>query len=185
MSKTYSISVAGLTRTLPIVSVAPDLSIASFVILGDTEMVSCAAEALLPLLPPADYLVTPEAKGIPLAYAIAERLGMPRYIVVRKSIKTYMNQPLETHVHSITTQNEQKLYLDQEDALRIKGRRVILIDDVISTGESISGVHRLVDQSEGQVIATACILVEGDMPYEIIHLGKIPLFDGKGDIITS
>jgi adenine phosphoribosyltransferase len=185
MNKTYSINVAGLTRTLPIISIAPNLCIASFVILGDTEMVSRAAEALLPLLPPTDYLVTPEAKGIPLAYALAERLGMPRYIVVRKSIKTYMNQPLETHICSITTQNEQKLYLDQEDALRIKGSRVILIDDVISTGESISGVRRLVDLSGGHVIATACILVEGDMPYEIIHLGKIPLFDGKGNIESS
>ena len=185
MSKTYPINVAGLLRDLPVVSIAPDLCIASFVILGDAEMISHAADALLPLLPTADYLLTAEAKGIPLAYALAERLGMPRYIVARKSVKAYMDKPLETSVHSITTHKEQRLYLDQDDASRIQGKRVILLDDVISTGESMAGLHRLADQAGAQVEGTACILVEGDMPYEIIHLGRLPLFSGNGDIIST
>ncbi len=180
MDKTFTLTIAGLKRTLPIIQISQDLSIASFVLLGDTEMAVHAADALAPLLPAADFLITPEAKGIPLAFALAERLGMPRYIVVRKSIKTYMNHPLETHVQSITTHDKQKLYLDSEDAARIHGKKVILIDDVISTGESIAGVRRLIEKTDAQIAAIACILVEGLEPYDSIHLGRLPLFDGDG-----
>jgi adenine phosphoribosyltransferase len=185
MGQTFIINIAGITRTLPVIQVAPDMCIASFVILGDTEMVSRAADALIPLLPDADYLVTAEAKGIPLAHALAERMLMPRYIVARKSVKAYMDDPLEADVQSITTANQQKLYLDREDARRIFGRSVILVDDVISTGQSIDGIRRLVLQAGAKVVATACILIEGDNQHDIIHLGHLPLFNGKGDIISS
>ena len=184
MNKTYTVNIAGLVRVLPVTPVSTDLSIASFVILGDTEIVSHSADSILPLLPAADYLITAEAKGIPFAFALAERLHMPRYIVVRKSVKSYMSDPLETQIHSITTQHEQKLYLDLDDADRIRRKRVILVDDVISTGASIAGVRRLAQQAGAEIVATACILIEGTAPEGIIHLGRLPLFDGNGDILT-
>ncbi len=174
----YELSVAGVRRSLPIIRLTPKLSIASFVILGDAELVHAAARELAPRLPQADYLVTAEAKGIPLVYALSTLLGMPRYIVARKSIKPYMQNPLADTVESITTQASQLLCLDGADAARIRGKTIIIVDDVISTGQSLATVRRLVESAGATVIAQAAILAEGDAAQreDIIYLAYLPLF---------
>jgi len=174
----YKINVAGVERDLPIVPVSDKLSIAAFVIFGDTDVVEPCARELAKKLPPVDYLITAEAKSIPLIYEMAKVMEMPRYIIARKSIKGYMAHPIVTTVNSITTKGEQILCLDQEDAERIKGKRIAIIDDVISTGESLSAIEKLVGEAGGQIVARAAILSEGDANdrEDIIVLGKIPLF---------
>lgn len=176
--KTYSIEVAGVKRKLPIIKINDELSIASFVILGDTEIVCAAAGEIVKKLPQVDYLVTAEAKGIPLTFEISRLLKMKKYIVARKSIKPYMDSPIIDEVVSITTQAKQILVLDEQDALEIKGKRVAIIDDVISTGESLSAIERLVEASGGNIVAKAAILAEGIAAErdDIIFLGELPLF---------
>ena len=134
----YELTVAGVTRQLPIIQIAPDLAIASFVILGDCELVTAAAPLLAEKLPEIDYIVTAEAKGIPLANEVSRLLGLPYYIVARKSIKPYMRTPLTDEVNSITTQKTQSLCLDGKDAMAIRGRRVAVLDDVISNADGFS-----------------------------------------------
>ena len=177
MPKTYTLRLYGLERKLPIIQVSPTLSIASFVILGDTELICRVAPELVTRLPEIDVIVTAEAKGIPLAFEISRLLSM-NYIIARKSIKPYMQNPLVVSVHSITTQKEQILCLDNKDVLTIKGKRVAIIDDVISTGQSINAVEQLIHQAGGTVIARAAILAEGDAANrsDIIYLEKLPLF---------
>lgn len=181
MSKTYKINVAGVTRELPIVKINEDLSIASFVILGDTELVCMAAPELVKKLPQVDVLITAEAKGIPLVFEISRLLNMKNYIVARKSIKPYMDNPLINEVESITTQKKQLLCLDEKDAAFLKGKRVAIIDDVISTGDSIQAVESLVQKAGGNVIAKAAILAEGSAAdrKDITYLEKLPLFLNK------
>lgn len=176
--KTYTLKVAGLTRELPIIKLSYDLSIASFVILGDVEIVKKTAPILAKRLPEVDFIVTAEAKGIPLAYEISKVLNLNEYIVARKSMKAYMEKPIEVELHSITTTNSQKLYLNSEDAKKIKGKRVALIDDVISTGQSLKALERLVEKAGGNVVAKAAILAEGDAKdrKDIIFLEELPLF---------
>lgn len=178
MDKTYHLEVAGIARELPIMQVAPELSIASFVILGDCEIVVKSAPFLVEKLPQVDVLVTAEAKGIPLVHEIARLLGHQTYIVARKSVKPYMDEPLVDEVESITTQKKQMLALDGHDAEAIRGKRVAIIDDVISTGESMSAVERLIERAGGEVVARAAILAEGDAAKreDIIFLGELPLF---------
>jgi adenine phosphoribosyltransferase len=175
---TYNIEVAGVKRKLPVIKISNDLSIASFVILGDTEMVCASAIEIVKRLPEVDVLVTAEAKGIPLAFEISRLLKMKKYIVARKSIKPYMDSPIIDEVVSITTQKKQLLVLDEQDALDIKGKRVALIDDVISTGESLSAIERLVESVGGIIVARAAILAEGDASDrdDIIFLKALPLF---------
>lgn len=177
----YELKVAGLTRQLPIMQVAPELSIASFVILGDQELVTRAAPLLAEKLPQADYLVTAEAKGIPLVNELSRLLGLPYYIVARKSVKPYMSQPLTDEVVSITTQKKQSLCLDGKDAALIRGKRVALVDDVISTGESLGALERLTVKAGAVVCARAAILAEGDAANrsDIVFLEKLPLFPGE------
>ena len=177
-NSTYELTVAGVTRQLPIIQIAPDLAIASFVILGDCELVTAAAPLLAQRLPEIDYVVTAEAKGIPLANEVRLLLGLPYYIVARKSIKPYMKAPLTDEVNSITTQKTQALCLDGKDALAIKGKRVAIVDDVISTGESLSAVERLVEKAGAAVAARAAILAEGDAAKrdDILFLEELPLF---------
>ncbi|MBC5581115.1 adenine phosphoribosyltransferase [Anaerofilum sp. BX8] len=177
-NSTYELTVAGVTRQLPIIQIAPDLAIASFVILGDCELVTAAAPLLAERLPEIDYVVTAEAKGIPLANEVSRLLGLPYYIVARKSIKPYMNAPITDEVNSITTQKTQALCLDGKDALAIKGKRVAIVDDVISTGESLSAVERLVEKAGAVVAARAAILAEGDAAKraDILFLEELPLF---------
>jgi len=176
--KSYDITVAGVRRSLPVIRLQPGLAIASFVILGDAELVNAAARELAPRLPPADYLVTAEAKGIPLVFALATQLGMPRYVVARKSIKPYMQNPLADAVVSITTPDRQLLCLDGADGDRIRGKRVILVDDVVSTGESLAALRRLVEAAGADVVAQTAILAEGDAAErdDIIYLEYLPLF---------
>lgn len=178
MEKTYSLEVAGVTRKLPLVRLNEDLSIASFVILGDVELVYNSASELIKKMPEVDMLVTAEAKGIPLVFEMARILNMKNYIVARKSVKPYMNEPLIDEVVSITTQKKQMLCLDEKDALDIKGKKVAIIDDVISTGNSIEAIERLVKSAGGIVVAKAAILAEGDAKNrdDIIYLEHLPLF---------
>ena len=176
--KTYTLSVAGLTRELPIIKLSYDLSIASFVILGDTEIVRKTAPIIAKKLPEVDFIVTAEAKGIPLAYEISRVLNLNEYVVARKSVKAYMEEPIEVEVNSITTTNSQKLYLNNQDAKKIKGKRVALVDDVISTGQSLKALERLVEKAGGKVLAKAAILAEGDAKdrKDIIFLEALPTF---------
>ena len=176
--KTYTLNVAGLTRELPIIKLSYDLSIASFVILGDTEIVRKTAPIIAKKLPEVDLIVTAEAKGIPLAYEISKVLNLNEYVVARKSVKAYMEEPIEVEVNSITTTNSQKLYLNNQDAKKIKGKRVALVDDVISTGQSLKALERLVEKAGGKVLAKAAILAEGDAKdrKDIIFLEELPLF---------
>ena len=176
--KTYTLHVAGLTRELPIIKLSYDLSIASFVILGDTEIVRKTAPIIAKKLPEVDFIVTAEAKGIPLAYEISKILNLDEYIVARKSIKAYMEEPIEVEINSITTTNSQKLYLNNQDAKKIKGKRIALVDDVISTGQSLKALERLVEKAGGKVLAKAAILAEGDAKdrKDIVFLEALPTF---------
>ncbi|GMQ61558.1 phosphoribosyltransferase family protein [Vallitalea maricola] len=178
MGNTYTLEVCGLKRNLPIMQINENLKIASFVILGDTEIVETAGKHLAEKLPEADILITAEAKGIPLIYEIAKQKNMKKYIVARKSLKPYMKDPLVTKVVSITTQKEQLLCLDKDEVKLLKDKRVVIIDDVISTGESIMAIEDLVNKAGGQVVGKAAILAEGDAANrdDIIFLGKLPLF---------
>ena len=176
--KTYTLNIAGLKRELPIIKLSYDLSIASFVILGDTEIVRKTAPIIAKKLPEVDFIVTAEAKGIPLAYEISRVLNLNEYVVARKSVKAYMEEPIEVEVNSITTTNSQKLYLNNQDAKKIKGKRVALVDDVISTGQSLKALERLVEKAGGKVLAKAAILAEGDAKdrKDIIFLEALPTF---------
>ncbi len=174
----YELKIKELIRRLPIIQVAPDLAIASFVILGDCELVTYVAPMLTEKLPPVDYLITAEAKGIPLVNEMSRLMGLPTYIVARKSVKPYMEQPLVDEVVSITTQKLQTLCLDGKDAALIQGKKVAIVDDVISTGASLQAIERLVKKAGAEVAARAAILEEGDAAdrHDIVFLEKLPLF---------
>ena len=154
------------------------MAIASFVLLGDSQLVLKAAAELLPRLPEVDYLITAEAKGIPLVQELSRLLKMDRYFVARKSIKPYMVHPFVTEVYSITTQKKQILCLDEVEAKLIAGKRVLIVDDVISTGESLKAMETLVKKAGGVVAGKAAILAEGDAAKrdDILFLEKLPLF---------
>lgn len=176
--KTYTIKVAGYTRHLPIVKIRENLSIASFNLLGDVELVQATAKELLQQLPHIDVLITAEAKGIPLIYELSKMLKLPRYVVARKQVKSYMFKPIVHEVHSITTAESQILALDYEDAAFLNYKRVAIIDDVISSGSSLEALETLVNKAGGQIVAKACILVEGESVdrQDVIHLDELPLF---------
>ncbi len=179
--KYYSLKVAGVERKLPIIRISDTLEIASFVILGDAELVVNAAKELKEKIPEVDYLITAEAKGIPLVQELARLLGMKRYFVARKSIKPYMSEPFVTEVYSITTQAKQILCLEKEESELINGKRILIVDDVISTGESIKAMESLVKKAEGKEAGKAAILAEGDSANrkDIIYLEKLPVFPVK------
>lgn len=178
MEHSYTLEVAGVTRQLPIIQISDSLAIASFVILGDCELVTQAAPLIEKQLPQVDYIVTAEAKGIPLVHELCRLRKLPYYIVARKSIKPYMDHPLTDEVVSITTQKAQTLCLDGKDALLIQGKNVAIVDDVISTGESLSAIERLVEKAGGNIVAKAAILAEGEAARrdDIIFLKELPLF---------
>ncbi|WP_369297741.1 phosphoribosyltransferase family protein [uncultured Neglectibacter sp.] len=178
MEQYYTLEVAGVTRQLPIMQVSDSLCIASFVILGDCEIVTRSAPLIEAKLPQVDYIITAEAKGIPLVHELCRLRNLPYYIVARKSVKPYMSKPLTDEVVSITTQKKQTLCLDGKDALLLKGKRVAVVDDVISTGESLSAIERLVEKAGGNIVARAAILAEGDAARrdDIIFLKELPLF---------
>ena len=175
--KTYKMNIAGLPRELTLYPVSDKLDIAAFILFGDVEVTVAAAKQLLEKVPEFDAIVTPEAKSIPLAYEMARQSGKP-YIVARKGVKVYMRNPLEVSVTSITTQKEQRLFLGETEVNMIKGKRVLIVDDVISTGESLKALEKLVEGAGGEIAAEAAVLAEGDAAdrTDIIFLEKLPLF---------
>lgn len=177
--KTYKYEICGLTRELPYVAIKEDLAYASFVVIGDTELIQAAAKELARKMQAADYIMTAEAKGIALAYEISRILNHKSFIVARKSVKSYMKNIVSEKVNSITTTSEQTLYLDEADARKVAGKRVCLLDDVISTGESLAALVRLAEKAKAKVVQKAAILAEGDAANrkDILFLKKLPLFE--------
>ena len=174
---TYKMKIAGLERELERFPVNDKLDIAAFIMFGDVEMTEKVAEELLKICPEHDVVVTAEAKGIPLCYEMA-RQGCRNYVVARKGVKVYMRNPLEVTVNSITTQNEQKLFFGENDAEFLKGKRVLLVDDVISTGNSLNALEMLVEMTGAKIVGKAAVLAEGDAKDrdDIIFLEEHPLF---------
>ena len=174
---TYKMTIAGLERELPICKVNDNLDIAGFVIFGDVEMTVAAAGELIKKCPDFDFIVAPEAKAIPLAHEMARQSGKP-YFICRKGAKLYMQSPVSVNVRSITTDKEQTLFMDSLEGEQLRGKRVVILDDVISTGESLLAVKKLVEEFDGNIIAQAAILAEGDAADrdDIIFLEKLPLF---------
>ena len=178
----YKIKVAGLERALPLCKVNDELYIGAFVIFGDVELTCSCARELLKVAPPHDIMITAESKGIPLLFEMARKSGENKYLIARKAPKLYMKDIFSTEVHSISTAKKQTLYIDGEDAKLMNGKRVLIIDDVISTGESLRAVEKLVRQAGGNVVGKMAILAEGDAQYrdDIIYLEKLPLFNPDG-----
>lgn len=180
----YRMKVAGLERELPICKVTDSLYIAGFVIFGDQELTVACARELLKKAPEYDYLITAEAKGIPLAHEMARQAGDAKYFLARKAPKLYMTGVFEASVKSITTAKEQTLYLDVADAELMKGKRILIVDDVISTGESLSALEHLVEKAGGNIVGRMAILAEGDAQdrEDLVYLEKLPLFNPDGTI---
>lgn len=181
---TYEIDIAGLKRDLPICKVTDDLYIGAFIMFGDVELtVHCAAE-LLKRAPEYDYMIAPEAKAIPLIYEMARQSGADRYFIARKGKKAYMTNALEVDVQSITTAGKQVLVIDEPDAMLMKGKRILVVDDVISTGASSAAVAKLVETFGGIVVGYATPVAEGDAfnRDDIIALAQLPVFNEDGTI---
>ena len=181
---TYEMDVAGLKRQLPLCRVTDDLYIGAFVMFGDVELtVHCAAE-LLKRAPDYDYIIAPEAKAIPLLYEMARQSGAEKYFLARKGAKAYMTGVFEVEVRSITTMHIQKLVIDTADAELIRGKRILIVDDVISTGESLHAVEELVKKAGGIIAGKMAVLAEGDAAKreDIIALAPLPLFNADGSI---
>lgn len=174
---TYKMKIAGLERELPICKVNDNLDIAGFVIFGDVEITVACAEELLKKCPEFDFIVAPEAKAIPLAHEMARQSGK-KYFICRKGAKLYMQSPVSVNVRSITTDKEQTLFMDSIEGEQLRGKKVIVLDDVISTGESLAAVNKLLEQFDADVVAQAAILAEGDAAKrdDIIFLEELPLF---------
>ena len=158
----YTLNVAGISRDLPICKVSDDLYIGAFVIFGDVELTVKTAGALLEKAPAYDYMISAEAKGIPLVHEMARQSGQNKYFLARKAPKLYMSGVFDVKVNSITTAKEQHLYLDVADAEIMKGKRILIVDDVISTGESLAAIEKLVVEAGGIVAGRMAILAEGD-----------------------
>ena len=180
----YRMNVAGLDRDLPICKVTDDLYIAGFVIFGDPELTVACARELLARAPEYDYIITAEAKGIPLAHEMARQAGDAKYILARKAPKLYMTDVFSSSVKSITTAKEQTLYLDGADATLMQGKKILIVDDVISTGESLHALEVLVEKAGGVICGRMAILAEGDAQDrgDLIYLEKLPLFNPDGTI---
>ena len=178
----YRMTVAGLERDLPVCPLNENLSIAGFVIFGDQELTVACAKELLERAPEYDYIITAEAKGIPLAHEMARQHGDAKYILARKGPKLYMRDIFSVTVNSITTAREQKLYLDGADAALMKGKKILVVDDVISTGESLKALEALVEKAGGIICGRMAILAEGDAQNreDLIYLEKLPLLKPDG-----
>ena len=178
----YTMNIAGHERNLPMCSLNDELMIAGFVIFGDPELTTACAKELLEKAPEYDYIITAEAKGIPLAHEMARLQGNQKYFVARKKPKLYMTGVFESTVNSITTVGKQKLYLDMADAELMKGKKILIVDDVVSLGESLNAVEKLVNDAGGIVCGKMFILAEGDAANrdDIIFLERLPLFDKAG-----
>ena len=177
MSSTYTLNVAGVTRELPLCPLNDELSIAGFVMFSDVELTVACATELIKRVPEHDVIITAESKGIPLAYEMSRQTGI-KYILARKSRKLYMKRPVAVEVRSITTEGLQELYLDTDDIDYLNGKRVLIVDDVISTGESLAALEQLVTVSGGKIAGKATVLAEGNanLRDDIIFLEYLPLF---------
>ena len=185
MKDFYEMQIAGLTRRLPVCKLTQDLCIAGFVIFGDPELTVAAAGELVKQMPEHDYMITAEAKGIPLIHEMARQAGEKKYILARKAEKVYMRDVFHVTVNSITTRFQQTLYLDGADAALMKGKKILVVDDVISTGESLKALEQLVTKAGGNIVGRMAILAEGEAQQrdDLIYLEKLPVFNAKGEII--
>ncbi len=174
----YKMTIAGCERELPLCKVNDELYIGAFVIFGDVELTVACAKELNARLPEHDIMITAESKGIPLVYEMARQSGENNYLIARKGAKLYMKEPVAVEVKSITTAQKQTLWMDADDKAAMEGKRVVIVDDVISTGESLSALEQLVEQAGGIVVARAAVLAEGDAAKreDIIFLNELPLF---------
>ena len=180
----YEMEIAGLTRQLPLCPVTDDLYIGAFIMFGDVEITVKAAEALLKKAPEFDVLITAESKGIPLVHEMARQAGHNEYVVARKGVKLYMSDVIQTEVDSITTDHIQTLCIGGDDAQKLRGRRVLIVDDVISTGETLKSIETLVNQVGGNIAGRMAVLAEGEAADrdDIIYLEKLPLFNPDGTV---
>lgn len=180
----YKMDIAGMTRELPVCPVNENLSIGAFVMFGDVELTEHAAKELLKRAPECDYLIAPEAKAIPLVYEMSRQSGIP-YLLARKKAKAYMSGVFRVDVQSITTAGVQTLVIDKADADRMNGKRIIIVDDVISTGESLRAMEELVGQAGGSIVAKMAVLAEGDASKreDITVLAPLPLFKPDGTVL--
>ena len=186
MKKThYELNVAGLKRNLPLCPVNEKLYIGAFVMFGDVELTGACARELIKLAPEHDVLITAESKGIPLVYEMARQEGVNHYIVARKGPKLYMENIIYTEVNSITTEKKQVLCIGSKEADMMRGKRVLIVDDVISTGESLQAIETLVEQVGGNIVGRMAVLAEGDTQgrKDITYLAPLPLFDNEGNIL--
>ena len=185
MSKFYSMEIAGCKRELELFKVSDNLYIAAFILFGDVEVTKAAAKELLKKAPEYDIMITAECKSIPLIYEMASQAGDKDYIIARKAPKVYMKNIVTTEVNSITTAHTQKLCLGEDDANALRGKRVLIVDDVISTGESLDAIELLVKKAGGNVCGKMAVLAEGGAADrdDIIYLERLPLFDGEGNIL--
>ena len=180
----YTMNIAGLKRDLPLCRVNDDLYIGAFVIFGDVELTVACARDLLKVAPEHDILITAESKGIPLVYEMARQHGENRYLIARKAAKLYMRNVFSTDVTSITTANRQMLCIDGDDAEYMRGKRVLIVDDVISTGGSLLAMEHLVELAGGTVVDRIAVLAEGAAAQrqDIKFLAPLPVFNADGTI---
>ena len=185
MKKSYTLKVAGLERELPLCPLNSSLYIGAFVIFGDVELTCACARELIKIAPEHDVIITSESKGIPLAYEMVRQMGVNKYLLARKMQKLYMTDVFSTEVTSITTAKKQTLYLDGADAEYMRGKKVLIVDDVISTGESLRAIETLVEQAGGNIVGKMAILAEGDAKdrEDIKYLEVLPLFNAEGEAI--
>ena len=184
--KSYDITICGLKRKLPLCPLTEDMYIGSFVTFGDPELTTACAEEMLRRAPEYDFILTAESKGIPIAHEMSRLAGNRRYFLARKSPKLYMSGVFEVSVRSITTAKIQKLYLDQADADEMRGKKILIVDDVVSTGESLNSLEYLVEKAGGEVCGRMCIVAEGDAAKrdDITYLAYLPLFDADGNPVA-
>ena len=185
--KSYRMNIAGVERELPLCPISDELQIGAFVIFGDPELTTACAKALLEMAPEYDYMISAEAKGIPLVHEMARLAGNQKYFLARKAPKLYMTGVFEAELRSITTEKDQKLYLDVADAELMRGKRILIVDDVISTGESLRAVEHLVEKAGGIICGKMTIFAEGDAQNrpDLIYLEDLPLFDREGNPIKN
>ena len=183
MSNVLKLNIKGYDAELPILPLPSGINIAFFNLHGNQEMTEHCGKALAKLLNECEVLITAESKGIPLVYEMARKAGMNKYILARKGIKAYMSNVLSVEVHSITTAHKQTLHLDGDDVAYMNGKRVLIVDDVISTGESLHALEELVNRAGGKIVGKMAVLAEGDAidRKDIIYLEPLPLFDSNGN----
>ena len=181
----YKMKIAGLERELPLCPLNDKLDIAGFVMFGDVELTEACADELVKLAPPHDVMITAESKGIPLVCSMARKMGVNYYVLARKAPKLYMQNVVKFDVTSITTRGQQSLYLDGKDAANLKDKRVLIVDDVISTGASLRALEQLVEAAGGNIVGKMTVLAEGEAAdrKDIIYLEKLPLFDKEGNAL--